>query len=94
MSRVDVVTDVKRDANGLEVLGPDECLRLMRTQMVGRIGISSGALPLVLPVHFVIVGDEIIFEHGTARRSMPRPERPLSPSRSTRSTPTPAQVGA
>ena len=67
MSRVDVVTDVKRDANGLEVLGPDECLRLMPTQTVGRIGISSGALPLVLPVHFVIVGDEIIIRarHGT-----------------------------
>src|SRR4029077_14957411 len=33
---------------------------LIRTQTVGRIGLSSGALPLVLPVHFAIVGDEIM----------------------------------
>jgi len=54
------MTDVKRDANGLEVLAADECLDLMRTQVVGRIGLSSGALPVVLPVHFAIVGDEIL----------------------------------
>ena len=57
---MDLFTDVKRDANGLEVLSADECLDLMRTQAVGRIGLSSGALPLVLPVHFAIVGDEIM----------------------------------
>ena len=57
---MNLVTDVKRDANGLEVLTADECLDLVRTQAVGRIGLSSGALPVVLPVHFAIVGDEIM----------------------------------
>jgi hypothetical protein len=33
------------DHNGLEVLGRDECLRLLGTATLGRIGVTSGALP-------------------------------------------------
>jgi nitroimidazol reductase NimA-like FMN-containing flavoprotein (pyridoxamine 5'-phosphate oxidase superfamily) len=57
---VDVKTELTRDANGLEVLSAVECLQLLRTQVIGRIGLSAGALPVVLPVHFAIVGDEIM----------------------------------
>jgi hypothetical protein len=48
-----------RDLNGLEVLDHEECLALLRTQSVGRVGLSSGALPIVLPVHFEVVDAEI-----------------------------------
>jgi hypothetical protein len=49
------------DRNGLEVLDRDECLRLLGTCTLGRVGLSSGALPMVLPVNFRLVGDRIVF---------------------------------
>jgi nitroimidazol reductase NimA-like FMN-containing flavoprotein (pyridoxamine 5'-phosphate oxidase superfamily) len=48
------------DRNGLEVLSRDECLRLLATATLGRIGLTSGALPTVLPVNFRLVDDEIV----------------------------------
>jgi nitroimidazol reductase NimA-like FMN-containing flavoprotein (pyridoxamine 5'-phosphate oxidase superfamily) len=48
------------DRNGLEVLDRDECLRLLETATLGRIGVTSGALPTVLPVNFRLVGDKIV----------------------------------
>jgi nitroimidazol reductase NimA-like FMN-containing flavoprotein (pyridoxamine 5'-phosphate oxidase superfamily) len=52
------------DKNGLEVLGRDECLRLLATAPIGRVGLSSAALPTVLPVTFRLVGDRILFRTG------------------------------
>jgi nitroimidazol reductase NimA-like FMN-containing flavoprotein (pyridoxamine 5'-phosphate oxidase superfamily) len=52
------------DRNGLEVLGRDECLRLLASASLGRLGITTGALPTVLPVNFRLVGDQIVFRTG------------------------------
>ena len=41
------------DRNGLEVLSRSECLRLLATATIGRIGIHADALPTILPVNFV-----------------------------------------
>lgn len=56
------------DRNGLEVLGRDESLRLLASTTLGRIGITSGALPTVLPVNFRLVGDQIVFRTGTGSK--------------------------
>ena len=58
---------IEVDRNGLHVLERDECLRLLATARLGRIAITSGALPVILPVNFRVVGDEILFRtgHGT-----------------------------
>lgn len=48
------------DRNGLEVLDREECLRLLGTATLGRIGLTSGALPTVLPVNFRLAGDRIL----------------------------------
>jgi nitroimidazol reductase NimA-like FMN-containing flavoprotein (pyridoxamine 5'-phosphate oxidase superfamily) len=48
------------DRNGLEVLNRDECLRLLGTATLGRIGFTSGALPVVLPVSFHLEGERIL----------------------------------
>lgn len=55
------------DRNGLEVLDRRECMRLLGTQAIGRVAITSGALPAVLPVNFRLVHDKIVFRtgHGT-----------------------------
>ncbi|HUF32423.1 MAG TPA: pyridoxamine 5'-phosphate oxidase family protein [Acidimicrobiales bacterium] len=48
------------DRNGREVPGRDECMRLLGTATVGRVAITSRALPTVVPVSFFIDGDRIV----------------------------------
>jgi nitroimidazol reductase NimA-like FMN-containing flavoprotein (pyridoxamine 5'-phosphate oxidase superfamily) len=52
------------DRNGLQVLDRDECLRLIANATLGRIAVSSGALPTVLPVNFWLDGDRILVRTG------------------------------
>jgi nitroimidazol reductase NimA-like FMN-containing flavoprotein (pyridoxamine 5'-phosphate oxidase superfamily) len=51
---------VEVDRNGLEVLPREECLSLLRRAKIGRIAVSVGALPAVLPVNFTVLGDDIV----------------------------------
>jgi nitroimidazol reductase NimA-like FMN-containing flavoprotein (pyridoxamine 5'-phosphate oxidase superfamily) len=44
-----------------EILDDDECLRLLADEPVGRIALTSAALPVVLPVNFVAVDHTIVF---------------------------------
>ena len=50
------------DRNGLEVLDRSECLRLLNTQILGRIGVTVDALPVVLPVNFQLFDGELIIQ--------------------------------
>lgn len=52
------------DRNGLEVLGREECLQLLGSATLGRVGCTVGALPVVLPVNFRLVGEEVVFRTG------------------------------
>jgi hypothetical protein len=52
------------DHNRLEVLDRERCLRLLATAAVGRVGLTTGALPTVLPVNFVLTPDGIVFRTG------------------------------
>lgn len=54
------MTAMDRDRNGLEVLDRQECLRLLTGAVIGRLGLSSGALPVVLPVNFLFDGDRVL----------------------------------
>ena len=45
----------------MEELTRAQCLELMATVLVGRIGVSVRALPVVLPVNFILVGENIVF---------------------------------
>ena len=49
---------------GLEVLTEDECRALLAGGRLGRIAISQGAVPVVLPVNFVMVGTDVMFFTG------------------------------
>lgn len=40
------------DRNGLEVLEREDCLQLLEQHRLGRLGLSSGALPTILPVNY------------------------------------------
>jgi nitroimidazol reductase NimA-like FMN-containing flavoprotein (pyridoxamine 5'-phosphate oxidase superfamily) len=62
------MTEVAVDRNGLEVLSRDECLRLLGTMTLGRVGVTSGALPTVLPVNFRFDGCRILFRTGVGTK--------------------------
>lgn len=48
------------DRNGLEILGREECLRLLGGQSVGRLAVTSRALPLIIPVNFLLDRERIL----------------------------------
>jgi len=45
----------------LEILEEDECLALLDREPVGRLALSAGALPVVLPVNFTVAEGTILF---------------------------------
>jgi nitroimidazol reductase NimA-like FMN-containing flavoprotein (pyridoxamine 5'-phosphate oxidase superfamily) len=45
----------------LQVLDEAECLRLLRSATLGRLGFAARSLPVVLPVNYVVDGDRIVF---------------------------------
>ena len=51
------VTTISR----FEILEEDECLRLLACEPVGRVALTSAALPVVLPVNFVMIDRTIVF---------------------------------
>lgn len=53
--------DVLDQGTGLEVLGAEECLRLLATQFIGRIGLVVDDEPLVIPVNYALDGTSVVF---------------------------------
>jgi nitroimidazol reductase NimA-like FMN-containing flavoprotein (pyridoxamine 5'-phosphate oxidase superfamily) len=56
-----MITSVMSDYGRLKELSEAECLALLCTVPLGRVGISSDALPAVLPVNFVLQDKSILF---------------------------------
>jgi len=52
--------DTEIDRNGLEVLGRADCLALLACRALGRVGVSIGALPAILPVTYRLSGDAVV----------------------------------
>jgi nitroimidazol reductase NimA-like FMN-containing flavoprotein (pyridoxamine 5'-phosphate oxidase superfamily) len=50
-----------RTIGGIEEIAADECLRLLATQKVGRVGVVLDNQPLILPVNYALDGDTIVF---------------------------------
>jgi nitroimidazol reductase NimA-like FMN-containing flavoprotein (pyridoxamine 5'-phosphate oxidase superfamily) len=50
------------DANSrLQVIDRAECLELLRTQEVGRLGVIAGDRPEIFPVNYVVESGEVMF---------------------------------
>jgi nitroimidazol reductase NimA-like FMN-containing flavoprotein (pyridoxamine 5'-phosphate oxidase superfamily) len=45
----------------VEILNAEQCAELLLQMPIGRIGISIGALPVILPVNYSMDGDAIVF---------------------------------
>jgi nitroimidazol reductase NimA-like FMN-containing flavoprotein (pyridoxamine 5'-phosphate oxidase superfamily) len=50
--------------SGLEVLDRDQCLKLLATQTVGRLGIVVDGRPEIHPVNFALVGEHVVIRTG------------------------------
>lgn len=59
-----MVAREKADRNGLEVLDREECLALLGAGVLGRVGLSMGALPTILPVNYRVVDGFVVFRTG------------------------------
>ncbi len=42
-------------------LSPGECLAYLMSTSTGRLGLSMGALPVIVPVHYLVVDDGLLF---------------------------------
>jgi nitroimidazol reductase NimA-like FMN-containing flavoprotein (pyridoxamine 5'-phosphate oxidase superfamily) len=52
-------------ARGLEELTREECIKLLRTQPVGRFAVAQGeAPPHVVPVNYILDGENVVFRSG------------------------------
>jgi uncharacterized protein len=49
------------DSNGSEILSRAESLALLASRSVGRVALSRRALPLILPVTYEMVGEDVVF---------------------------------
>ena len=49
------------DEAGLEILHIGDCFRLLPTVTLGRIGVTSGGEVLVVPVIFLVDGQDVVF---------------------------------
>jgi nitroimidazol reductase NimA-like FMN-containing flavoprotein (pyridoxamine 5'-phosphate oxidase superfamily) len=46
--------------SGIEVLGSDECKKLLAQDVIGRVAVVVGATPTILPVNYALDGDDIV----------------------------------
>lgn len=56
--------DVAHAHSGMEIISRRECLRLLAGRNVGRLGFLVGDQPMVLPVNYVLRGNEVVFRTG------------------------------
>ena len=54
--------------NVIDSLSEAECRRLLAQHTLGRVGITSGGLPLILPVHYVYDDGAIVFRTGAGTK--------------------------
>ncbi|MGE3449170.1 MAG: pyridoxamine 5'-phosphate oxidase family protein [Microbacteriaceae bacterium] len=52
------------DLEARESLPRGECLRLLGDGGIGRVGLSVGSLPVILPVNYVLDGPRLVFRTG------------------------------
>ncbi len=57
------------DRTGLEILSRADCLGLLATRRVGRVAATYGALPVILPVPYRLLDDDVIFVTDTGSRA-------------------------
>lgn len=52
--------DVTQVWTGFQTMTSDECRRLLASRQIGRVAVTAGALPFVLPVQYGLQGDQLL----------------------------------
>lgn len=61
---------------GIEIIDRDECAALLRADEIGRLAILDGGRPLILPVNYLVDGDDIVFRTGPGTKLDQGPRAP------------------
>jgi uncharacterized protein len=56
------------DHNGFVILSRRECLHRLTEQRLGRVAVSMRALPVILPVRFALLDEDIVFRTAAGAR--------------------------
>lgn len=58
--------------SSFEALSRDECFRLLRAEVVGRVAVVIGSQPMIFPVNYTLAGETIVFrtDEGTKLAGM------------------------
>lgn len=56
------------DRNGLEILSRADCLDLLGDSGLGRVAVTMNALPVVLPVCYAVLDEDVIIRTGTGTK--------------------------
>lgn len=65
------------DRNAMQVLCREECLTLIRNEPVGRVAMVVCGVPVVVPVNFAVLGEDVVFRTGTGSKLVVAVERGL-----------------
>jgi uncharacterized protein len=63
-----MMRELATDHAGLEILHLAECFRLLESVPVGRIGFLAGGECVILPVNFLVDGQDIVFRTGSGSK--------------------------
>jgi nitroimidazol reductase NimA-like FMN-containing flavoprotein (pyridoxamine 5'-phosphate oxidase superfamily) len=55
------------DESGLEILEPDECIRLLEPGGIGRLAWVEASRPAIRPVNFALDGNRVVIRTGEGR---------------------------
>jgi uncharacterized protein len=56
------------DREGFEILGEEECFRLLSVGTIGRIAVTMGAIPAIFPVNYLFADGAICFRTGAGTK--------------------------
>jgi nitroimidazol reductase NimA-like FMN-containing flavoprotein (pyridoxamine 5'-phosphate oxidase superfamily) len=60
---------------GLELLSEQQCVELLQAHRLGRVGVTVGGLPVILPVNYVWIDDAIVFRTSVGTKLHAATER-------------------
>jgi nitroimidazol reductase NimA-like FMN-containing flavoprotein (pyridoxamine 5'-phosphate oxidase superfamily) len=60
--------ELATDRAGLEILHLGDCFRLLESVPVGRIGFVAGGEVVILPVNFLVDGQDVVFTTGAGSK--------------------------
>ncbi|MHB8295784.1 MAG: pyridoxamine 5'-phosphate oxidase family protein [Acidimicrobiales bacterium] len=54
----------------MEILSRPDCLMLLATRPVGRVSVIRYGTPVILPVTYCLLGEDVVFATGTGSKSL------------------------